>query len=201
MVMTPVAALGQEWSVSTGQTLGAAGANAVTGEVGWPGIQGKFLHAVSSHFDAGGQFTFNYGSMVGVGVTPGLMFGGVLRVGLMRQGMVSLGVDFEPSLGFGFDNGGAFLILFPVELQLGIVPSSAVRFVFAMRLEPIIVVGFAGDAGFGMPIEFGPGVELPLDRSLLLTFSTRFGPGIEANGNGSAVGFSFIATFGLAYHL
>lgn len=207
LAMTPSLAVAQEeeggggmpsWSVMSGRTVGA-GSNAFVADVGWPGIEGRFLHGLSSKFDVGGRFSFLYGSLVGVHVLPALHFGGVLRAGLVRNGMVSLGLQFEPGIGFGFNDAGSFLIHFPFEVQVGLSPSRLVNLVFAARLAPTVVIHFEGYARFVMPIMFGPGAELFLSRDLAVTLNTRFGPGVDAAGGRAGVAFSFQATFGVGY--
>lgn len=204
--VTPLVALGQEgggqdWSMSTGRTVGH-GENAVGAEIGWPGIEGKYLHGLSDRFDVGARFAFLYGSTVDVYVAPAFTFGAVMRAGLVRNGMVSLGLEFNPGVGFGLDNSGSFLVHFPLELQVGVHPVNILNVVFGVRMTPTIVVPFqqGWSAGFVMPILFGPGVELFLARNLMVTLQTRFGPGVWASGGASAVKFSFIANFGIGYH-
>jgi len=99
-------------------------------------------------------------------------------------------------------DGGSFLVHFPLELQVGVLPASIVNVVFGVRMTPTIVVPFRQGVGvgFAMPILFGPGVELFLARNLMVTLQTRFGPGVWARGGGSQVLFSFAANFGIGYH-
>jgi hypothetical protein len=202
--LVPIQAQAQEeggtpaWSLSTGRTVGAGG-NAVAGEVGWPGIEARYVHGISDRFDVGARFAFLYGSIVGVNVSPALTFGGVLRAGLVRNGMVSLGLEFNPGIGFGFTGRSSFLVQFPLELQVGVHPSSLVSVVFAARLTPTFIVGFDSNFTYVMPIVLGPGVELFVAPDLAVTVSTRFGPGVWAHSLGSGVAFSFVATFGLGY--
>ena len=189
---------GQDWSLSTGRTVGE-GANVLSGTIGWPGIEGRFVHGLSSRFDVGGRFAFLYGYTVGVGIAPALTFGSVLKAGLLRNGMVSLGLEFDPGVGFGFDRSGSFLVHFPLELQLGVSPSSVVNIVFGTQLTPTLIVRFNSVFSFAMPVLFGPGVELFLARDWMVTVAARFGPGVYVERPTSLVAFSFVATFGIAY--
>jgi hypothetical protein len=212
LVMSPVAALGEEtgapagpatesheapqWSLSTGRTVGA-GANAVSGDLGWPGIEARYVHGLSSKVDVGARFAFLYGSTVGVYISPAFTFGAIIKAGLVRGEIANFGISFEPGVGFGLNNPGAFLVHFPIELQIGITPTRMVNIVFGMRMVPTLVVGFANTFNFAMPILFGPGVELFLARDLLVSVQTRFGPGVVAPAGG--VHFSFATTFGVGY--
>lgn len=195
---------GPAWSVGGGKTTGT-GANVIAGELGWPGLEGKYLHGMTDQMDLGARFAFLYGTPTGVNVWPAITFGGVLRAGLVRNGMVSLGVEFSPGIGFGFGSygggAGSFLVHFPFELQVGVHPAQMVNIVIAGRLMPTLDVGFNSAFSFGMPILFGPGVELALAHDLLVTLHTRFGPGVWASGGASGVVFSFVANFGIAYRL
>ena len=190
---------GGDWSLSTGWTVGQ-GRNAISAEIGWPGIEAKYLRGLSDRFDIGARFAFLYGTMVGVTVDPTFTFGAVMRAGLVRNGIISLGLDFSPGIGFSMLNSGAFIVHFPLELLVGIHPINILNVNFGVRLTPSIVVPFVqgSSVNLAMPILFGPGVELFLTRELMVTLQTRFGPGIWT-GAGAHVQFSFVANFGIGY--
>jgi hypothetical protein len=190
---------GGEWSTATGRTVGRGG-DVITAEVGWPGIEGKYLHGLSDRFDVGARFAFLYGTMVGVSVDPTFTFGAVMRAGLVRNGIVSLGLSFNPGVGFSMKDAGAFIVQFPLEVQVGVHPVNILNVDFGVGLTPTIVVPFSSSLGVGlaMPILFGPGVELFLTRSVMVTLQTRFGPGIWTR-DVPHVQFSFVANFGFAY--
>lgn len=191
---------GGEWSLSTGRTVGR-GNDAISAEIGWPGIEGKYLHGLSGRFDVGARFAFLYGTLVGVTVDPTFTFGAVIRAGLVRNGIVSLGLSFNPGVGFSMKGAGAFIIQFPLEVLVGVHPINILNVDFGVGLAPTIVVPFDGNLGVGlaMPILFGPGVELFLTRQLMVTLQTRFGPGIWTR-DAPHVQFSFVANFGMGYH-
>jgi hypothetical protein len=188
-----------DWSLSSGWTAGQ-GKNAISAELGWPGIEGKYLHGLSDRFDIGARFAFLYGTLVGVTVDPTFTFGAVMHAGLVRHGMISLGLEFNPGVGFSMNGAGAFLVQFPLQMLVGVHPVDILNVDFGVALAPTIVVPFGGGQGIGlaMPILFGPGVELFLTRSLMVTLQTRFGPGIWTR-DAPHVQFSFVASFGVGY--
>ena len=188
-----------EWSLSTGWTAGRA-KNAVSAEIGWPGIEGEYLHGLSDRFDVGARFAFLYGTLVGVTVDPTFTFGAVMRAGLVRSGVVSLGLEFDPGIGFSMNGTGAFLVQFPLQVMIGVHPVDVLNVDFGVALTPTIVVPFSREQGVGlaMPILFGPGVELFLTRTLMMTLQTRFGPGLWTR-DAPHVQFSFVASFGVGY--
>jgi hypothetical protein len=193
---------GGAWSVYSGRTLGSG--NAFAAEVGWPGLNAMFLHAVSSGFDIGGKFTFNYGTEITFGISPGIALNAELRFGLLNKGIFSMSLLAEPGLGFFFTNGAGMIIYIPVALQMGVHPISALTILVGVELRPQIIIAFGGGGGaaFGMPMLFvNPGVEYALTNNLLLTFRMALGPGVIAAGNGGGVGFSFRAMMGVAIKL
>ena len=82
-------------SVLAGRTVGE-GATVVHAEIGWPGLSGVLLSGRSETLDVGGRFTFHYGSPFGFGIAPGLALQGVVRLALLEQGNLSLGLRSEP---------------------------------------------------------------------------------------------------------
>jgi hypothetical protein len=188
---------GSSFSVYSGRTLGSG--NAFAAEVGWPGLNATFLHAVSSGFDIGGKFTFNYGTEVTFSISPAIALNAQLRFGILNKGIFSMGLLAEPGLGFFFQGGGGMVIYIPVALQMGIHPINALAILMGVELRPQIIIGFAGGAAFGMPMLFlNPGVEYEITNNVLLTFRMAFGPGVVAGGNGGGVGFAFRALMGVA---
>jgi hypothetical protein len=188
------------WSVLTGRTVGA-GNNVLHPEVGWPGIGATFLHGSSSKFDIGGRFAFDYGSNVAFFVNPGLRFQAVLRFTLLDTGFVSLALYTAPGIGLYFAGGGAFGILLPIGVQVGIHPSRLVAIALGFDIDLALGIGFQGGFAAGIPILFGPGVEFNATRDLAITFNLRLGPGIGVSGGGSGVGFAFRGLIGIALKL
>ncbi len=191
--------VGSDWSLSAGWTTGS-GRDAIGAEIGWPGMEGRYYHGLSDRFDVGGRFAFLYGTMVGTSVDPTFSLGAVMRAGLVRSGKLSLGLEFNPGVGFSLKDSGAFVVEFPLELVVGVHPIDILNVSFGMGLEPLIVIPFNKSRGvnLAMPILFGPGVDLFLTRELMVMLHTRFGPGIWT-GEGSNVQFSFVASFGFGY--
>lgn len=191
---------GANWSVLTGRTVGA-GHNVLHPEVGWPGIGATFLHGSTSTFDIGGRFTFDYGGNVAFFVNPGLRFQAVLRFSLLDTGFVSAALYTAPGIGLYFAGGGAFGILLPIGVQLGIHPSRMVAIALGFDVDLALAIAFRGGFGAGIPILFGPGVEFIATPNLAITFNLRLGPGIAVFEGGSGVGFAFRGLIGIAVKL
>ena len=126
-VSAPTVTRGQAWSVYSGYTLGA-GNTVLAGQVGWPGISATVLHGVTSNFDIGGRFGFNYGleGMVRQ-VVPGLRLQGVARINLLDQQRLGLALEFAPGPIFYFRRAFTQVgMTLPIKLSLGIPVGSAI---------------------------------------------------------------------------
>jgi|CXWL01.1.fsa_nt_gi hypothetical protein len=187
------------WSVLTGRTVGE-GVFVVHPEVGYPGISGTFVYGTSNRVDVGGRFGFDYGSKYGVGIAPGLLMQGLVKLHLGQKGKLSVALMTQPGLGFYFGDPVVMAILFPIYLQMGIHATEAFAIVIGADLEMGIgiILGGTGGVGFAMPIGFGPGFEYKVDDSLALTMNMRFGPSIIALNGGVGVNFLFKALLGVA---
>jgi hypothetical protein len=192
------------WTTYSGRTIHSG--NVLATELGWPGINLSFLHAMGNAFDLGARFTFNYGSEIAFGISPAMNLHALLRFGLVERGVFSMALELEPGLGFFFNGGGGMVIFIPAALQMGIHPVRALAILLGIEFRPQIIIGFGGGgrAAFGMPMLFlNPGVEYALTESIALSFRMGFGPGIYAAGQtGQAgVGFSFRALMGVSFKL
>lgn len=187
---------GQNWSVLSGRLLGSGDALHV--QFGWPGISAGFLHSASQKLDAGARFTFNYGYEGVTSVVPGLKLQGLVKLGLADSGRINAALTFSPGGLVYFAGGGAqFGLLFPIGVQAGLPIGDALMLNFGMDLP--FYVRFVGGGVFDMHILFGGGLEYAIDRNMLLTLNTRFGPAINFNsGQGN---FAFDALMGVAFKL
>lgn len=187
------------WSVLSGRTVGD-GNFVIHPEVGYPGVSAGFIYGASDRVDVGGRLGFDYGSRIGLGISPTLLMQGLIKLNLAKKEKVSFALMTQPGFGFNFSGFVTMLIMFPIYAQLGIHPTDALAIVIGMDLEMAIGIALAGGGGVGflMPIGFGPGLEYKVDNTLSLTMNFRFGPGVLAANGGALVDFSFKALLGVA---
>jgi hypothetical protein len=217
------AAGAQEWSVTTGQTIGG-GATSIHVQAAWPGLSIGVLHGGTPGFDFGGVFSFNYNYEGDVRASfPGIKVQGYFKGTLVKSRRYSLGLWFAPGmlayfLGQNWCNpiilgthtvDGSFYSLanvctgvggtqygaaFPAGLIFGVSASEKVNLALTLDVPFFITFGQYGTPT--VPILFGGAVEYFLDRSTAVTFSLRTGPMIFTK---YGTDFTFQALLGLAY--
>ncbi len=194
---------GEKGWLLNGETLGN-GQTAFHGEIGWPGLQLSLLHGVSDQLDLGGLFAFNFGveGITDYGAQPGLRLGGILRLNLMDNGKVNLGLRVAPAMILYFYSSGYYLggsstvfgFAIPIQVVVGIPISPQFAVHFDMGLP--MTIALTPDSSFTLSILPGAGLEYKLDRALSLTFDTAFGAAINFGGGAS---FQLRALFGVGY--
>lgn len=173
---------GQAWSVVGPKTV-AQNANALEGSVGWPGVSVGYLRGVAPKLNVGGRFGFVYGveGLVRSQVTPGLKLQALIKVTLLEQGKISLGVTFEPGPVFHFYSFSTLVAFtLPVGLRLGIAASSALQ--LAILFDLPFWISFGNASSFNMPILTGVGLEYFVQSDLALFLRLRMGPTIYFRG-------------------
>jgi hypothetical protein len=183
------------WTVDSGQTVGE-GNNVVRGQIGWPGLWADIIHGVSSDFDFGGRFGFNWGPYPGLtqGSGVGLTFQALLRKQMFDIGGFKVAFTFDPGFLLEFPAGGTIAgIMFPIGAQIGF-PVAEKVVVNASFEMPFFVTFSPGN--FFIPLLFGGGVEYMLQPNLDLTFKLALGPTFATSG-GSA--FTLQGLAGVAY--
>lgn len=194
---------GQGWSVLSGQTVGQ-GSTVLEGQVGWPGLSLGVLHGATSRFDVGGKFTFNYGREgIVTSVVPGLKLQAWVRLMLLENSKLNLGLSFAPGpLFYFYETFTDVGLALPISLTVGIPVGSALMLNAGLDIPFYVIFGSGGGPVF--PLLVGGGLEYFIDRSLAVTFNLRMGPTIGAygdfRGRGSAR-FTLEALFGIAYKL
>src|SRR5690349_21054412 len=83
------------------------GSSLLHAQFGWPGISGAFLYGATPKASLGARFAFNYG-LEGLvsGVNLGLKFQGLVRLGLVDTGRLTLGLEVAPGLALYFPRFG-----------------------------------------------------------------------------------------------
>jgi hypothetical protein len=206
LLLTSLSAWAEEapsaWSLYSGRTVGAE-ANVLATELGWPGLQGTYVHGVSDRLDVGGKVALDYGLETTLRLNPAVALQAVVRFGLVNRERFSLAVEIEPGLGFYVGAGGGVTIYLPAALQMGLHPLPGLALLFGLELRPKISFAFTNGVVFGMPILLlDPGVEYAILPRVALTARLGFGPGVFAGGGiSSGVGLSFRALAGVSFLL
>jgi len=226
LAMAPLharAAGSQEWSVTTGQTIGG-GATSIHVQAAWPGVSIGVLHGGTPGFDFGGILSFNYNYEGDVRASfPGIKVQGYFKGTLVKSRRYSLGLWFAPGmlayfLGQNWCNpvilgthtvdgsfysvanvctgvgGTQYGAALPAGLIFGVSASEKVNLALTLDVPFFITFGQYGTPT--VPILFGGAVEYFLDRSTAVTFSLRTGPMIFTK---YGTDFTFQALLGLAY--
>jgi len=170
---------GQAWSALGGKTL-APGSNQLEADVGYPAISASFLRGVAPGFNVGARLGFVYGVEGMVRESgPGFKAQALLKVRLLDNGQVSIGVVFEP----GFFTYSSYLqgarvgLALPVGFRLGIAASSALA--IGIHVDVPMWVEFGQFGGFNLPILTGGGVEYFITSELAVFARVRVGPTIR----------------------
>jgi hypothetical protein len=183
------------WTVDSGQTIGE-GSSVVRGQVGWPGLWADYIHGVSSDFDIGGRFGFNWGAYPGLtqGSGVGLTFQLLLRKQFFDIGGFKVAFTFDPGFLLEFPAGGTIAgIMFPIGAQIGFPVADKVTINASFEM-PFFVTFSPGN--FFIPLLFGGGVEYMLQSNLDLTFKLALGPTFATSGGSS---FTLQGLAGVAY--
>jgi hypothetical protein len=98
---------GDDWSLHSGKTMGQD-QSAISGEVGWPGLQTEYMYGVQPFLDLGARFEFDWSFLGDLKTTaPGIRLQGILRLHLLDMGKVVMSLRFEPGfLAFFFSGNG-----------------------------------------------------------------------------------------------
>lgn len=188
------------WTVDSGQTIGD-GNSVLRGQIGWPGIYGDYIHGLSSTFDIGGRFGFDWGGYGGAtyaGAGVGLDFQLLLRIQAFDIGGYKGAFTFNPGFILRFPTGGSQAgITFPIGAQIGFPIND--KFVVNASLELPFFVTFGTGSAFFIPILLGGGVEYQLQPNLAFTGKLALGPSIGTGGAGTVFDLQVLA--GVAYKL
>ena len=185
-------------SLLSGRTMGS-GADVIQAQFGWPFVGISYLHGLHDNLDVGGTFDFAYGFEGTVHTDPGLKMAGLIRVGLVDNGKVNLGIRFDPGITMYFQDQFAFGLATPVQLALGVSAGDAIMINFAISMP--ITIFFTPDVFFSMPILSGVGVEYHVDSHLSITLDTGFGPDVFIGRTGHGTEFAFFTLAGIGYRL
>lgn len=172
---------GQGWSLLAGETVGS-GANVLSANVGWPGLQLGFTHGATDRLDLGARVAFVWGEQRITSRThPGLKGQLFAKLKLLDTNKLNLALSFAPGPFVSwrpFQDALVGLEL-PVGLHLGIPVGSAVMVNFGFDVPFWVTFGTGSNAYTQMLV--GGGVEYFLDRNLALQLNLRIGPNVPWN--------------------
>ena len=186
----------QRWSVQSANTVGA-GANVVSGQAGYPGLEVMFIHGLDSTTDVNAQVGLNYAFE---GLTQGTRFEFTGQVGIRKELLVfgnslKLAGRFDPGILWGA-SPGQFGIKIPVGLELGIPINELMIANASLDLPLFFTLGNVN--AFYIPLLFGVGVEYLIQPNLAVTAKLKMGP-TWGTGDASGSSFTLYALVGAAY--
>ena len=185
----PIAPLtGRHWSVATGETV-SPDRDAISFELGWPGVTFGYLHGTSDRSDVG----FKIDLLYSVENTSNSAFGAgadiPLRIVVNRRDKVTLGLHIDPGLRIYTQSGVAdFLTRFPVGGTLGVQATPELR--LAAGADLVMAINWTHTAFFEIGPQFGFAAEYAVDRNLLVGLHASFGPQFYSTGGGPDFAFT-----------
>jgi hypothetical protein len=186
------------WTIVTGETV-SPGRDAVSVEMGWPGITAGYLRGLSENIDVGVKFDLLYGLENTTGSKFGLGLDVPLRLVVSRKDNILLGMHVDPGARVYTNSGSTdFVIRFPVGGILAIQATPEVRIAAAVDLMLGLQIPHTMYMEIG-PL-FGFALEYMVDKNLLVGLNTRFGPQFYTL-SGSGTDFAFTTQIVVGYRL
>jgi hypothetical protein len=162
------------WSVVTGETV-SPDRDAISFQMGWPGLTFGYLHGVSDRSDIGFKIDFLYAMENTNNSTFGAGADLPLRVVVNRHERVMLGLHIEPGVRVYTHNSvSSFFTRFPVGGTLGIQATPDLR--LAASADLTMAIQWSHTAYFEIGPQFGFAAEYNVDRNLLVGLNFKFGP-------------------------
>jgi hypothetical protein len=162
------------WSVVTGETV-SPDRDAISFQMGWPGLTFGYLHGVSDRSDIGFKIDFLYAMENTNNSTFGAGADLPLRVVVNRHERVMLGLHIEPGVRVYTHNSvSSFCTRFPVGGTLGIQATPDLR--LAASADLTMAIQWSHTAYFEIGPQFGFAAEYNVDRNLLVGLNFKFGP-------------------------
>jgi hypothetical protein len=186
------------WSVTTGETV-SPDRDAISFELGWPGVSFSYLHGTSDRSDLALKFDLLYGFENTTNTVFGAGFDVPFRLVVSRSGKVSILLQIEPGLRIYTQNGQSdFMTRFPVGGVLGIQATPELRLGASAGLT--LAVNWTHTAFFEVGPQFGFAVEYFVDRNLLVGLDAKFGPQFYTV-SGSNTDFAFTTQVVVGYRM
>lgn len=191
--------VGNHWSLVTGETVSPS-RDALSFELGWPGISFGYLHGLSDRSDVGVKFDFLYSAEGTTDTRVGFGLNVPLRLVAVRKDKISVLLHIDPGVRTYVTGGDtAFGIRLPVGATLGV--QVAPEFRLAAGVDLPVTIGLTpSPVGLLLGPQFGVAMEYFVDKDLLIGLNTRFGPLFYTVAGGGSV-FSFTTQVVVGYRL
>ena len=190
---------GDHWSIVTGETV-SPNRDALSFELGWPGVGIGYIHGLSDRADVGLKFDLLYGAEGTSNTRIGMGLHVPLRIVASRRDKLSIELHVDPGVRFygsKNDSGSDFVIGFPVGVVLGIQATPEFRIGAGFDLNMAVIATHGGY--FEVAPLFGISAEYFVDKQLLVGLNTRFGPQFYSVGGDAE--FSFRTQVVVGYRL
>jgi hypothetical protein len=184
--------------VATGETVSTS-RDAISFEMGWPGLVFGYLHGLSDRSDFGFKIELLYSYENTNNSAFG--FGGSIpfRLVMNRRNKVLLGVHIDPGVRvYTKDSVTNALMRFPFGGILGIQATPDLRFSASADLN--LAVNWTHTTFVEIGPQFGFTAEYAVDRSLLVGLTARFGPQFYSYAN-SPTDFAFTTEIVVGYRM
>lgn len=188
------------WSVAAGETV-SPDRDAISFELGWPGLIFGYLHGLSDRSDVG----FKIGLLYGFENTNNTAFGVAadvpFRMVINRHEKVTLGLHIDPGLRlYNKYSTSFFLTRFPVGGFLGIQATPELQ--IAANADLVMAINWTDTPTRYLEIgpQFGFGAEYAVDRNLHAGLKVSFGPQFYSFSN-SPTDFAFTTEIVVGYRM
>ena len=186
------------WSVATGETV-SPDRDAISFEMGWPGLAFGYLHGLSDRSDVGFKISLLYSDENTNSSTFGAGADLPLRLVVNRKDKVTLGLHIDPGVRVYTHNSRSdFLTRFPVGGTLGIQATPELR--LAATADLVMAINWTHTAFFEIGPQFGFAAEYAVDKNLLVGLKASFGPQFYTFAN-SPTDFAFTTEIVVGYRM
>jgi hypothetical protein len=184
------------WSLIAGETVGDR-QDAVSAEVGWPGVSLGWTHGLTAYTDVGLRFDVLYTVDDTTHTRFGLGGRVPLRAVAVRGDVASLFVHMDPGFSIYPSDPSRWGIRLPLGGSVGFQVTPQSRFAVGMEIPLTFVIQPGASIDIGT--QFGASYEWFADRHVLVGFDARFGPVFHSAGGDSDIGV--VARFIVAYRM
>ena len=186
------------WSVATGETV-APDRDAISFQMGWPGLTFGYLHGMSQSADVGFKISLLYAIENTNTSALGAGFDLPFRIVVNRREKVLIGLHIDPGVRlYTKDSVSTFYTRFPVGGTLGIQATPELR--LSASADLTLGIQWSHTQFFEIGPVFGFAAEYNVDRNLLAGLQFKFGPQFYSYTN-SPTDFAFTAEVVIGYRM
>jgi hypothetical protein len=184
------------FSLATGETM-ARGVGEAYARFGWPSADFGYQYGLNEKVDVGALFGLLYGYEATTTTQFGLLFAAPIRSTVLRRDKISVLLSITPGFQIYTTSPAIGSVNFPIGAVLGVQVAPDLR--VGIGADAVMKVLFGGGSStFEFAPMFGPAIEYYVDRQLLISLETRFGPVIFTAGGSN---FGFRTQVGVAYRM